>query len=230
MFSSDLISVIVPVYNCENYLPEAIESVLSQTYRPIEAVVVDDGSTDNSANIARRCGPLVRYCFQSNKGTGAARNKGVELARGNYLAFLDQDDLWVKHKLTRQMTAFQSNITLDMVFGHVEQFYSPDVYEETEKQAWIPREIVPGIHVGTLLITRDAFRRVGPFGTNFEIAEFVDWYLRATESGLRRQMLPDVLMRRRIHKANQGIYKRKHRAEYVRVLKAALDRRRSLCL
>jgi len=222
-----LISVIIPVYNCENYLPEAIESVLAQTYHPIEVVVVDDDSTDNSANIARSYGSLVKYCFQVNKGTGAARNKGVELAQGNYLAFLDQDDLWVRHKLTLQMTAFQSNITLDVVFGYVEQFYSPDVCEEARERASIPNKIMPGIHVGTMLITRDAFRRVDPFGTNFEIAEFVDWYLRATESGLGKQMLPDVLMRRRVHKANQGISKLKHRAEYVQVLKAALDRRHS---
>src|ERR1700758_706720 len=102
MNEKSLISVIIPVYNAEKYLAEAIESVLAQTYRPIEVIVVDDGSTDSSADIAKRFAS-VRYCFQSHSGLGATRNRGIDLSQGKFLAFLDADDLWVEDKLTHQM-------------------------------------------------------------------------------------------------------------------------------
>ncbi len=91
-----LVSVGIPVYNCERFLAEAIESVLAQTYRHVEVIVVDDGSVDHSADIAGNFGPRVRYCYQKNSGIGAARNRGLALASGELLAFLDADDCWVK--------------------------------------------------------------------------------------------------------------------------------------
>jgi glycosyltransferase involved in cell wall biosynthesis len=221
-----LVSVIMPVYNGEKYLAEAIQSVLAQTWRSIEVIVVDDGSTDGSADIAQSFGPQVRYCYQPNRGTGTARNKGVKLARGTYLAFLDQDDLWVPHKITLQMAAFFSNTDADIVFGHVEQFYSPEFTEGIKKGIPESFKRMPGYHVGAMLIKRDNFRRIGMFGTNYQIAEFVEWYVRAQGLGVRNCMLPGIVMRRRIHKKNQSYLKLQHRVEYVRILKVFLDRRR----
>ena len=88
-----LVSVIIPVYNYDRYLAEAVESVLSQTYQHLEVIIVDDGSTDQSGEVARSfAGSGVRYCPQVHAGIGPARNKGVELAQGEFLAFLDADD------------------------------------------------------------------------------------------------------------------------------------------
>jgi len=118
MKESPLISVIIPVYNYDRYLAEAIESVLSQTYHHLEAIVVDDGSTDQSAEIARSFAARgIRYCYQVHAGIGPARNKGVELAQGDFLAFLDADDRWPQYKTERQLRAFESDPTLEMVFG-----------------------------------------------------------------------------------------------------------------
>src|SRR5687768_9695612 len=125
-----LVSVIVPVHQGERYLGEAVESVLAQTYAPIELIVVDDGSTDRSADIARGFGPVVRYVYQVNAGQSAARNHGVRLARGPLLAFLDDDDSWSPGKLALQVAALASDPCLEAVFGHVRQFVSPDLPPE----------------------------------------------------------------------------------------------------
>jgi glycosyltransferase involved in cell wall biosynthesis len=225
MENEPLISVVIPVYNCERYLAEAIESVLAQAYRPIEVIVVDDDSTDGSADVARRFAPSVRYCFQPHSGLGAAWNGGVDLARGEFFAFLDADDLWVEDKLALQMAAFDDDPGLDIVFGHVEQFLSPEL---SEVKVRYPARIMPGYSAGTMLIRRDAFLRAGPFASIWKVGQFVDWYSRVVEKGLRSLILPGVVMKRRLHTTNMGIRERESRTDYVRILKASLDRRRKV--
>ncbi|MDH4209610.1 MAG: glycosyltransferase family 2 protein [Anaerolineae bacterium] len=226
MTDNPLVSVVVPVYNCERYLPEALESVLAQTYRPIEIIVVDDGSTDGSADAAQRLGPTVRYCWQSHSGASAARNRGVDLAKGGFLAFLDADDLWLEAKLALQLAAFEADPTLDIVFGHVQQFPSPDLEDSAKVRLRYSAEKLPGHVPSTMLITREAFLRVGPFESHWRLGEFMDWYLRALERGPKTLMLPDVLARRRLHADNLGVRERDSQGDYLRILKASLDRRR----
>jgi glycosyltransferase involved in cell wall biosynthesis len=227
MENSPLVSTIIPVYNCERYLAEAIESVLAQTYRPIEIIVVDDGSTDGSADVAKDFADLqVQYFYQPNSGPGAARNQGTSLARGSLFAFLDADDVWLADKLTLQMATFESNPELDVVFGHISQFHSPELDAHLKAKMGHEGEIMPGCFAGTMLIKRESFFRVGPFATDWRVGEFIDWYSKAMEKGLKSLMLPKVVMRRRIHTTNMGIRERKSQTDYVRILKAALDRRR----
>jgi len=221
-----LVSIILPVYNGEQYLAEAIESVLAQTYRPIEVIVVDDGSTDTSAHVAKSFASRVRYCFQKHSGAAAARNRGIALAHGEYLSFLDADDLWVKDKLTHQLMAFQHDTELDMVFGHVEHFFSPELDENAKARIRKPPEIMPGYSQVTILITKDKFLDVGWFNTNWQVGEFIDWYSRAVQKGLRSQMLAEVVTKRRIHTAHQNIINREAQTDYLRIIKASLDRRR----
>lgn len=227
-----LVSVIIPVYNGEDYLAEAIESLLAQVHRPIEIIVVDDGSSDRSADVVRSFPETIRYYYQRNSGSGAARNTGVQKARGSLLAFLDADDLWVKEKLSLQMPMLEADPALDMVFGHVSQFFSPDLDQAMRKKVACPDKKMPGYHVGTLLIRRETFLHVGLFNPALQCGEFLDWSFRAKEKGLKELLLPDVLMKRRIHSSNMGIVKSNTRtdnshADYVRVLKASLDRRRN---
>jgi len=226
MTAGGRVSVIIPVFNGELYLAEALESVLAQTHRPFEIIVVDDGSTDGTAAVAQRFGAAVRYDPRPNGGAAAARNRGIELAAGDFLAFLDADDVWVDDKLANQMQAFADDPALEIVFGEVQQFLSPELPEDTRRQIKIPVERSAGKHVGAMLIRAEAFRKVGPFRSDWKVGEFIDWYARAEEHGLETRTLPSVVMRRRLHKASQGTYQRQHRADYVRVLKAALDRRR----
>jgi glycosyltransferase involved in cell wall biosynthesis len=215
------VSVVIPLYNAERYVGEAIESVLAQTVAVAEVIVVDDGSTDRGPDIARRYGPPVRCETLSHAGCGEARNRGVELSRSEWLAFLDADDLWTPAKLERQLEAFREDPSLDMVFGHVQQFRSPEL-----EQTPIKFEIAAGVHPGAMLIRRDAFMRVGRF-SNAVVAEFFEWFGRAQDAGLRFRMLPDVFMKRRIHATNTVRQLRQEvTSDYAHVLKKMLDRRR----
>ena len=222
-----LVSVIIPVYNCEKYLAEAIESVLAQTYQPLEIIVIDDGSTDGSAEVAKSFGPTVQYCFQVNSGTAAARNRGIELAKGDFFAFLDADDLWVEDKLTNQMAAFTNNPNLDIVYGQVQQFISPELAENLKAKLQVSAKLMPGHIPSALLIERDSFFQVGLFETQWKLAEFPSWQVRVTELGLQTMMLPNLVAKRRLHETNKGIQKREYQTEYVQILKASLDRRRA---
>ena len=220
------ISVIIPVYNCEQYLAEAIESVLAQTYRPDEIIVVDDGSTDNSATVAKSYADQIRFFFQPNSGQAAARNKGINLACGSLFAFLDADDIWLVDKLALQVSAFDREPELDMVFGHVKQFHSSELDTHLKTNVDHGMEIMPGYIPSAILIKRESFFRVGIFNTNWQIGEFIDWYSKAMEKELKSIMLSEVFVERRIHTDNIGIRERKSRTDYLKILKASLDRRR----
>jgi glycosyltransferase involved in cell wall biosynthesis len=224
--TESLVSIIIPVYNGEKYLGEATESILAQTYRPIEIIVVDDGSTDGSSKVAQRFSDHVHYLYQSNRGCHAARNTGIKAARGSYYAFLDADDLWTEDKLARQIAVMEADPGLQIVFGHVSHFYSPDIDAITKQKIQCPIEKMPGYHHGTILVTRTAFLDIGLFSEKWACGEFLDWSFRAQEKGYRSVMMPEVVMKRRIHSSNRGILVRDIRPDYVRVLKASLDRRR----
>ena len=222
----DLVSVVIPAHNCEKYLAEAIESVIAQTCGSVEIIVVDDGSTDGSADVAATFAS-VQYHHQPQQGAAVARNRGAELAKGTFLAFLDADDIWMEDKLQRQLAAFEDHPELDIVFGMVHQFHSPELDEEQKRTIHCPPEPMPGYLPSAVMMRRDAFSRVGPFETNWQIGEFVSWYSRAKDLGLEMMMLPEVVTRRRLHTSNLGVRKRQAHGDYARILKAALDRRRA---
>jgi glycosyltransferase involved in cell wall biosynthesis len=224
---SPLVSVIIPVYNGGNYLAEAVESVLAQTYTGTEIIVIDDGSTDGSAEVVRKFSPVVKYHYQSNAGTGAARNHGVKVARGSFFAFLDADDLWLQDKLSLQMSVFQDKPEIEIVFGYVKQFHSPELDETEKSRTHCPEGMVPGLLPGMMLIKRESFFRVGLFETEWEVGQDVSWIMRAKEQGLHTLMLPDLMYLRRLHKTNKGITQRHFIKDRVRILKASLDRRRN---
>jgi glycosyltransferase involved in cell wall biosynthesis len=215
-----LVSVIVPAFDAERYLRDAVASVIAQRHEPIEIIVIDDGSTDGTRALAEGFGAPVRTVFQPNSGPGAARNRGVEVARGAWLAFLDADDLWPPGKIERQLAVLAEEPEETAVFGLVQQFTER---EGTSIDLGAPSR---GQHVGTMLIERRAFDRVGAFRTDLRLGEFVDWYMRASAAGVRMKTLPEVMLRRRVHGGNLTIRMRPHSQDFARVLKEALDRRR----
>ncbi|HZQ07510.1 MAG TPA: glycosyltransferase family A protein [Anaerolineae bacterium] len=221
-----LISVIVPVYNGANYLAEALESAQQQTYAPLELIVIDDGSTDASFEMAGRLA-AVRRVQQAHSGISAARNRGIELARGDFFAFLDADDVWLAEKLTLQMRALEANPDLGMVFGHVQEFLSPELPAEIANTLRCEPESKPGVIPSTLLVRREAFQRIGAFETQWDVGEFASWMLHASEARVAWSILPDLVARRRIHTANNGIRQRHAFNQYARLIKASLDRRRA---
>ena len=210
------VSVVIPVRNGEHFLAEAIESVLGQSRPPLELIVVDDGSSDSTSEVARAFGSRVRYVPQPPLGVAAALNLGVGTARGDLLAFLDADDVWKDDKLELQLDAFRAQSRLDAVFGHLANVGA----------AGDTRATFAGWSRGTMLIRTDAFTRVGPF-RQWRLGEFIEWYARAVDLGLVLLMLPEVVLLRRVHDSNVGVQRRHERSEYARVLKAVLDRRRT---
>ncbi|MCX5849630.1 MAG: glycosyltransferase family A protein [Deltaproteobacteria bacterium] len=225
MTENALISVIIPVYNGERYIAKAIKSVLAQEYKNIEIIAVNDGSTDGTEEVLRSYAN-VQYLYQPRKGASAARNSGIKCSSGDFIAFLDADDLWTKDKLKIQNSLFMDDHDLDMVFGHVEQFYSPELEDSLKGRIHLVAGSMPGYIPGAMLIKRISFLKVGFFDEGFRIGEFIDWYMRAVDHGLKSFIAREVVLKRRIHDANAGIKERDYRKDYLRVLKASLDRRR----
>lgn len=227
-----LVSVIIPAYNAARYLGEALDSVRAQSYDNFEIIVVDDGSTDETGAVAQSRSE-VRYRWQQNAGTGAARNEGVEMARGELLAFLDSDDVWSPDKLAKQVEFRQSLTSGEapmgapvLIYGHARQFLSPDLAPQDYADIRLQDHPQAGPVPGTLLITRSDFDFVGPYSPSF--TEGVEWHLRAVDMGAEIHILPEVMLSRRIHRNNKSRAHVVDKNEYVRVIKAALDRRRAL--
>ncbi len=220
MTESPLISAIIPVFNGEKYLGAAIESILAQNYQPMQIIVVDDGSTDNSAAVARSFAQ-VEYHFQENAGVATALNRGLSEAKGEFIAFLDADDLWVEGKMRRQLAAFADDPELAMVMGSVEQFR-----EAGPDGGPASLGIFKGYLKIAMLIRRNAMFQVGLFDPQWKTGDFIDWYIRATELKLKSLMLPEVVARRRIHDTNMGIRQRDVQSDYARIMRQALERRR----
>lgn len=222
-----MVSVVIPFFNAAPFLREALASVLAQRGIALEVLAVDDGSTDGGARIALNFGPRVRCLSQPRSGTAAALNRGVAAARGDLLAFLDADDLWVEEKLSGQCAALEREPELDLIFGALQHFYSPELSEAERQQVRCPPDPMPAPSAGTMLIRRASFDRVGAFSSAWKIGEFVDWYLRAREAGLVFRHLPEVVLRRRIHAGNKGRVEKDAQRDYLSIIRRSLERRRS---
>jgi glycosyltransferase involved in cell wall biosynthesis len=223
-----LISCIVPVFNGERYLAEALNSIMAQTYKPLEVIVADDGSSDDTAGVAGRYERRVCYLWQANQGPAAARNLGLSAAKGEFIAFLDADDLWHPEKLARQVARFEARPELDVCVTYVQNFRTPkDGKKAARFESHYVGRPLPGYVTASLLARRSFFDRIGSFNTALHHGDDTDWYLRAKERGAVMELLPDSLVFRRLHDANLSqLQAAASRNEYLHILKAALDRRR----
>jgi glycosyltransferase involved in cell wall biosynthesis len=216
------VGVVIPVWNGERYLRDAIESVLGQTHTPLDVVVVDDGSTDATTDIAQSFAPLVRLIRRPHEGLGATRNAGIQAVRGDYIAFLDHDDLWPQRKLELQLAAFRAGDAHELVFGHGREFVSPELANEA-LGVRCDTELRPATVAGAMLATRAAVDRVGPVPTRWVSADFLAWLVVARRLGLREVILPEHVLSRRIHDKNMSLVNAAlTRAEYVRILKESI--------
>lgn len=225
-----LVSAIVTCYNRQAYLAEALDSILAQTFDAYEIVLVDDGSTDDSARIAARYverhGDRIRYHHQENRGASVAKNIGVELAAGAYLAFLDSDDRWTPDKLAVQMRHVDRHPDIPIRYAHGRQFLSPELTPEAQARLHCPTAAMPAPTSGTLLLARDTFIRVGPFRTDLKVGIDIEWNLRARATDLGMITLPEVLLDRRIHNGNSGFTHRNEHKQHAAIVKEHLDRMR----
>ena len=226
--TSPLISCIVPVFNGERFLGAAIDSILAQTYSPLEVIVVDDGSTDRTANVIGSYGERVSCVRQANAGPGPARNAGIRTARGELLAFLDADDLWLPEKLARQHARFEARPELDLCVTHLQNFWEPEMAEEERRHRGgrLARPIAAYVSP-TILARRTAFDRVGPFDPAIEAGWDLRWFTRARELTLCIEMLPEVLVHRRLHASNISRTQAKRSVDaHMRFIKQYLDGKR----
>jgi glycosyltransferase involved in cell wall biosynthesis len=220
------VSVVLPVYNRAHYVGEAIESVLGQTVPPAELIVVDDGSTDDSVAVVEGFArPEIRVLRQPNGGIGSARNAGLRAVTGELVAFIDSDDLWERDKLELQVGALRGRDDVQLVFGHLVEFLSPDRAEELHGSLQVRTDPVPGLIATTLLARRIAVERIGPFDERLRVGELVDWMARARDLGLASLTLPQTVARRRIHGGNTVLTR--SNTDYLRAIKSMLDRRRA---
>ena len=227
MQDQPLVSVITPVYNCEKFLAAAIESVFAQTYHPIEIIIVDDGSTDQSGVIARSYSP-IKYIYQENHGVSAARNIGVDAATGEFIAFLDADDLWLPKKLQIQIDCMLNNPTIDIIGAKAEWFLEQD----TQLPDWFDHErdmLKDNSFLQTTLLTRKvSFDRVGNFSTAYEPSEDLDWLWRAKDIHLKIEVLPEILARRRLHGLNLSWQMRAgHKLRILKIIKNLIARQQN---
>ncbi len=230
-----LVSVVIPAYNAERYLGEAIESVLAQTYAPLETIVVDDGSSDGTAAVAGSY-PEVLLITQDNAGPAAARNRGFAASEGELVAFHDADDLMTPDKLAVQVAAI-SDPAIGCVLAEQELL----IEEDAELPFWVagskvptvmpakPDELAdePDVHPMTMLVRREVFERVGGFDEEMRAAEDFDWMLRAAEAGVEFARLPRVLLRRRVHSESLTQDAAAGRAGHFLALKKRIERRRA---
>jgi glycosyltransferase involved in cell wall biosynthesis len=221
-----LVSALILVYNGERYLAEAVESALAQTYQETEVIVVDNGSTDRSAEIARSFEPQVRVHVEPERGINRARNSALAQARGDYIAFLDGDDVWEARKTEWEVEAFAADPSADIVYGHVKQFLSPECDPALADRFRVPERPQPGILLSAVLASRRVFDLIGPFSPGLAVSDVLEWFLRARRLGLREVLLPEVVTYRRVHESNHSHRSRASRAEFARLLKASIDERR----
>lgn len=221
------VSVIMPVFNTEKYVAEAIESVFSQTFRDLELICIDDGSSDRSVEVIKSFGDRVLLLQnEQNCGIGKSRNRGMAVAKGRFIAFIDADDIWRPEKLEKQLKQFEKDSSLSVCFSMMQCFLSPELPEEIRKIRFCPTEPTPGYIAGTVILTREVMERVGAFNEQLRIGEFIDWYTKAQDAGFKSAKLDDVLYLRRIHETNTGVNERPSRLDYLKVARSVLARRK----
>ena len=220
-----LVSVVIPIYNGERFVAEAVDSILAQHYPALEIIVIDDGSTDDTEAAVRRLPCEVHYFKQENLGPAAARNRGIRDAAGDYVAFLDVDDLWPPHMLTTLMEELIRDPELDLVRGYSQVMeYEPDSgrYEYRGN----PKESFP-YSIATAVFRKRVFDRVGWFDKTLLYGEDTDWFNRAHELQVPMKRVEAVTLHVRRHGQNMTHEKTLVELNMLRVLKKTLDRRRT---
>jgi hypothetical protein len=219
-----LITVIIPVYNGEKFIARAIENILSQDYPAIELIVVDDESTDRTAEILHAIDVDMRYFHQPNQGPAAARNRGVLNASGEIIAFLDADDYWPPNNLSLLLGELLQNPGLDLVRGHA-QLVSEDEEGRTEFLG-SPHESFPD-YIGAGLYRKRAFARIGMYDSGLRFGEDSDWFNRAREAGLRMKKLDEVTLYVTRHGGNMTEGRDLVELNILQVFKKFLERKRA---
>jgi len=215
------------VKNGERFIRQALDSILAQSYRPFEIILVDGNSQDKTLDIAREYSP-IRILHQEGTGVSDGYNTGIRAATAGFVAFLSHDDLWTPDKLTVQM---------NYLIGHPEIMFTNCLRTYfLEPGSGIPegfrRHLLVGEHpamiMESLVARKTVFDQVGYFNNALCTAEDVDWYSRATDLKIPSFMLPQVLLRKRIHDRNISMDVDKNNKNLLFALRASVERKKEL--
>lgn len=225
---SATVSCIIPAYNAARFIGETLESVFAQSVAMSEVLVVDDGSTDDTIPIVQQYGDAVRVIRQQNAGPAAARNNGVRQSSGDFIAFLDADDLWKREKTEVQLARFDANPGLQVCFADLFNFRTNTVngafrngYAEVTDWPKVP------FSPCTLLARRSAFETIGEFDETLRRGEDTEWFVRMMMKKVPYEVLKDVVLWRRVHDQNLTLESPPGPQDVIRVLKMVMDRRRA---
>jgi glycosyltransferase involved in cell wall biosynthesis len=228
-----MISIIIPTFNTANYLPSAIDSVLLNIAAvEYEVLVVDDGSTDNTREIIQSyiVKQSIRYISQENRGLAAARNTGIRAARGEYIVFLDSDDIILPEKLSIQSTYLDQHPEIDLVYSQSEWFIENDfsntmsvnfpIYEGNVADKLFFGNFV---HVNSVMVRKEKILALGLFDETLRELEDWDLWLRMVLSGSRFGFTPGVLSKVRLRRGSMTSNQQRMNSTMVRVLKKTIN-------
>ncbi|MFC1771196.1 glycosyltransferase family 2 protein [Candidatus Margulisiibacteriota bacterium] len=220
------VSVIIPVYNGKDCIQRAIKSVLAQTYKHFEIIVIDDGSIDNTSDQVKIF-PEVKLIQQKNLGASKARNVGIELAQGKYIAFLDADDEWLPYKLDIQTIYLDDHPDIGFILAYQKILLEKNI----NKPGWLKNEHLDkpqiGYLPGTMIVRKEIFRKVGLFNTNFSCSDDSEWFFRAKDAGILMKILPQVLLKRYIHKNNMGYKVEANHKALLEIVRKSIQRKKT---
>lgn len=223
MSAAPLVSVIIPIYNGARFIADALASVRAQNYAPLEILILDDGSTDETAQIAQRQAD-VRYIALEHRGLAATRQHGIQTARGEFIAFLDVDDLWSHDKLARQIMLLHENPATLIVNGYTQLLRLVDARaSEWRFEKW--GEPILAFSFGSALFRRKVFTLVGALDDTQLMAEDLDWFLRAREKNAPLLLHTDVTQFYRRHTRNMSNNINLGKQQLLRMLQKSLTRR-----
>jgi len=224
--SSLQVSAIIPVYNCELYLEDAVKSVLGQTHQPLELIIVDDGSTDRSREIAHSFdSPLIHYTYQDNRGPAAARNTGLRMACGDAIGFLDSDDVWPEDKLEVQGLRLVENPSVEIVLGRTQLMDKAGIADGKARFEKISEPQL-ALKLDSALILKSVFENIGLFDENLLHGDDWDWFMRAREAGVSMLVHSEIAAFYRRHEDNLSNQVERGNRYTLMMLKKSLDRRR----
>ncbi len=221
------VSVVLIARNGAEYIGAAIDSVLRSRQPPLEILVIDGGSTDDTRQIAARA-PRVRVIAQQSRGIPGAYNEGIAAARGDLIAFISHDDLWEPGKLDVPAAVMRQRPELDLTVTLVQHFLAAGATVPAGFRPQLLEQAVPGMIMEALMVRPRAFDKVGRFDPAFTAGEDTDWFARVRDAALPMAVIPQVLVRKRVHATNFSINAPKLNAHLLRALRGSIARKREL--
>lgn len=221
-----LVSVIIPTYKSAAFITETLQSVWDQTYKHVEIIVINDGSPDNILDVLATFESKITIITQEHGGIGKARNTGITASKGELIALLDGDDIWLPTKLEEQVHFLEEHPDIQMVFSYAQNSTRP--YTKNYQPSSSPFPVIAAHVPSTCLCRRSVFDTVGLFDETGMLGEFADWYSKVVIQKIPMGCIQSLQLLRRLHGNNIGIIDRHRQKDYLYMLKRKLDAERAL--